>query len=102
MNLLESFLRSRGNLKEMERELASATRPCAAGSTRSSECSDSATGRRASPRRDFGNREGFEAGPCRGGRSGGERREILERLAHKEIGAEEAAEALRALGPAAR
>jgi len=96
MNLLESFLRSRGNLKEMERELG-ISYPTVRGRV---DALVRALG--------FGDQslvaeEDFEAvveaesfaesedqpAACR---------EILERLARKEIGAEEAAEALRGLG----
>ena len=99
MALLESFLRSRGNLKEMERELGvsyptvrarvdslirslglseggAADEPYASEATEASPASPPATDRAA------------------------ERRQILERLARREIGAEEAAAALRDLGGA--
>ena len=102
MSLLESFLRSRGNLKEMERELG-ISYPTVRGkvdalirslglSEGSSEADD-----------DFG--EGFGAGFADGfGEQAeapdatAERRSILERLARKEITAEEAAAALRQPG----
>ena len=61
MSLLESFLRSRGNLKEMEREL-----------------------------------DGFPE-QTDGADPAAERRSILERLARKEISADDAAAALRDL-----
>ena len=102
MSLLESFLRSRGNLKEMERELG-ISYPTVRGkvdalirslglSEGSSEADD-----------DFG--EGFGAGFADGfGEQAeapdatAERRSILERLARKEITAEDAAAALRQPG----
>ena len=102
MNLLESFLRSRGNLKEMERELG-ISYPTVRGRVDAlvralgfgGEAGDE-------PGADFGEGfdEGFEADADaeQDEIQAGERRSILERLAKKEIGAEEAAEALRALG----
>ena len=97
MNLLESFLRSRGNLKEMERELG-ISYPTVRGrvdalirslglSEGSSEGDD-----------DFG--AGFADGfaeQADGADPAAERRSILERLARKEISAEDAAAALRDL-----
>ena len=104
MNLLESFLRSRGNLKEMERELG-ISYPTVRGRVDAlvrvlgfgGEAGDE-------PDADFGEGfdEGFEGDAGADAEQdeiqAGERRSILERLANKEIGAEEAAEALRALG----
>lgn len=98
MGLLESFLRSRGNLKEMERELGisyptvrgrvdALVRALGFGEETADE--DFAA--------DFD--EGFdEAEPATDVKAGLDRREILERLARKEISAEDAAAALRALG----
>jgi len=96
MNLLESFLRSRGNLKEMERELG-ISYPTVRGRV---DALVRALG--------FGDQslvaeEDFEAVVEAESFAESEdqpaaRREILERLARKEIGAEEAAEALRGLG----
>jgi hypothetical protein len=94
MSLLESFLRSRGNLKEMERELG-ISYPTVRGRVdalvRTLGLADGA------PNPDD---EDFEAAPADGpdtSETSAERREILERLARKEIGADEAAAALRAL-----
>jgi hypothetical protein len=98
MGLLESFLRSRGNLKEMERELG-ISYPTVRGRVDAlvralgfgEETADE----------DFGSdfTEGFdEAEPATDAKAGMDRREILERLARKEISAEDAAAALRALG----
>jgi hypothetical protein len=88
MSLLESFLRSRGNLKEMERELG-ISYPTVRGRVdalvRALGLADGAP----SP-----DEEDFDPGASD---ASAERREILERLARKEIGAEEAATALRAL-----
>ncbi|MEO6579376.1 MAG: DUF2089 domain-containing protein [Candidatus Limnocylindria bacterium] len=92
MNLLESFLRSRGNLKEMERELGISyptVRARVDALIRSlglsdgedselSEADDEATPTAADP--------------------ADERRAILERLARREIGADDAAAELRRLG----
>ena len=95
MNLLESFLRSRGNLKEMERELG-ISYPTVRGRV---DALVRALG--------FGDQslvaEDFEAvveaeSLAEGEDQAAARREVLERLARKEIGAEEAAEALRGLG----
>lgn len=96
MALLESFLRSRGNLKEMERELG-ISYPTVRGRVdalvRALGLADGA----APP-----DEEGFatsEAEPTAPAADvAEERRAILERLAKKEINAEEAARALRALG----
>jgi hypothetical protein len=100
MSLLESFLRSRGNLKEMERELG-ISYPTVRGrvdalirslglSEGSSETDD-----------DFGAgfADGFaeQANGTDGADPAAERRSILERLARKEISAEDAAAALRDL-----
>ena len=94
--LLESFLRSRGNLKEMERELG-ISYPTVRGRV---DALVRALG--------FGDADGaaledgeldFEEPAPNDADASARRREILERLARKELGAEEAAEALRALGP---
>ena len=86
--LLESFLRSRGNLRDMERELGISyptvrsrveqlVRSLGFGPRGDDEATDEATGGESAP---------------------ATRQEILERLARHEIGAEEAALAIRALG----
>jgi hypothetical protein len=96
--VLESFLRSRGNLRDMERELG-ISYPTVRGRVDAlvralgfgEETADEELGS------DFG--EGFdEDEPAADVKAGTDRREILERLARKEISAEDAAEALRALG----
>ena len=91
MSLLESFLRSRGNLKEMERELG-ISYPTVRGRVdalvRALGLADGAP----SPEE-----EDFDPDGPGASDASAERREILERLARKEIGAEEAATALRAL-----
>jgi hypothetical protein len=97
MSLLESFLRSRGNLKEMERELGISY--------------PTVRGRVDSLVRALGLSDGGDAGaddqvddddhdaePVPTIDAAAERRSILERLARKEIGAEEAATALRGIG----
>ena len=94
MSLLESFLRSRGNLKEMERELG-ISYPTVRGRVdallRALGLGEGAADAD----------EGFDddlepATPVTD--PAAERRAILERLARKEIGADEAAAALRSLG----
>ena len=92
--LLESFLRSRGNLRDMERELG-ISYPTVRSRV---EALVRALG--------FGPRDGDEASQDEPGAaaaaadraSATSRKEILERLARREIGAEEAAVAIRALG----
>jgi hypothetical protein len=93
MRLLESFLRSRGNLKEMERELG-ISYPTVRGRVDAlvralglSDGADEAAGaidEDAEPEADVVD-------------TGAERRAILEQLAAKQISAEEAATRLRAL-----
>ncbi len=102
MALLESFLRSRGNLKEMERELG-ISYPTVRGRVdalvRALGFGDQPAERDLDAD-DFGS--DFEAEPAEPAIDAevvaAERRRILERLARREIGAEEAAAALRALG----
>lgn len=91
--LLESFLRSRGNLRDMERELG-ISYPTVRSRV---EALIRALG--------FGPRDGDEAAddaPAGGAAdaegAAAERQQILERLARHEIGADEAATAIRALG----
>lgn len=87
MALLESFLRSRGNLKEMERELGisyptvrnrvdSLVRALGLGEAAAATAPDTSEGASATP---------------------GSRLEVLERLARGETTAEQAADAIRAL-----
>jgi len=94
MSLLESFLRSRGNLKEMERELG-ISYPTVRGRVdaliRSLGLSDGTS--EADDDFDAGFGDGFADAPD----PASERRSILERLARKEISAEDAASALRDL-----
>src|SRR5262245_17294954 len=96
--LLESFLRSRGNLRDMERELGisyptvrsrveALVRALGFG-PRDGDEGDDATG--ATP--------GAQSPAGAESAAGATRQEILERLARRDIGAEEAAAAIRALG----
>jgi hypothetical protein len=102
MALLESFLRSRGNLKEMERELG-ISYPTVRGRV---DALVRALGFGDQPAEmdleadDFGSDFAADSSePAVDAEAvAAERRSILERLARKEIGAEEAAAALRALG----
>jgi len=93
--LLESFLRSRGNLRDMERELG-ISYPTVRSRV---EALVRALG--------FGPRDGEEAADDAAAGSGttttttdaaAARQQILERLARREIGADEAATAIRSLG----
>ena len=91
--LLESFLRSRGNLRDMERELG-ISYPTVRSRV---EALIRALG--------FGPRDGDEAaddapvgGATDAAGAAAERQQILERLARHEISADEAATAIRALG----
>ena len=91
VTVLESFLRSRGNLRDMERELG-ISYPTVRARV---EALVRALG--------FGPRDEAEAAPASPASATTEeitaaRREILERLANHELSAEEAAEAIRALG----
>jgi hypothetical protein len=94
MSLLESFLRSRGNLKEMERELG-ISYPTVRGRVdalvRALGLADG-----GAPLEDSEAPDDTDAPLAADAAT--ERRDILERLARKEIGADEAAAALRALG----
>ncbi|HEX7224191.1 MAG TPA: DUF2089 domain-containing protein [Candidatus Limnocylindria bacterium] len=103
LRLLESFLRAKGNLKEMERELG-ISYPTVRGRVdalvRALGLSDDADV--ASPEFDdqAPDADAGEADAIDAEAAAAERRAILERLAKKEIGADEAAAALRALGEA--
>ena len=90
MTLLESFLRSRGNLRDMERELG-ISYPTVRSRV---EALVRALG--FGPRGDDDDTEEAAAAPPVP--AAGSRQEILERLARHDIGAEEAAAAIRALG----
>ena len=89
--VLESFLRSRGNLRDMERELG-ISYPTVRARV---EALVRALG--------FGPRDEPDApAPAAADDSQTGRREVLERLARRELSAEDAAEAIRALGRDAR
>jgi hypothetical protein len=90
MTLMESFLRSRGNLRDMERELG-ISYPTVRSRV---EALVRALG--FGPRGDDDDTDEAAATPP--APAGGSRQEILERLARHDIGAEEAAAAIRALG----
>ncbi len=88
--VLESFLRSRGNLRDMERELG-ISYPTVRSRV---EALVRALG--------FGARDEADAGPAAAAATSetiqAGRRDILERLSRRELSAEGAAEAIRALG----
>ena len=94
VTLLESFLRSRGNLRDMERELG-ISYPTVRARV---EALVRALG--------FGPRDEAEATTAAAATAADDilagRRDILERLSRHELSAEEAAEAIRALGRDAR
>lgn len=95
LTFLESFLRSRGNLKEMERELG-ISYPTVRGRLESLlRAIGLADG--AAPR-DEVEPIGVEPGQRDEGAPSTQRREILERLARGEMNADEAAAAIRSLG----
>ena len=100
LSLLESFLRSRGNLKEMERELG-ISYPTVRGRV---DALVRTLGFGDAPLDDVDLDAELETELDQRERTpddaAADRRDILERLARKEIGAEEAAEALRELGAA--
>lgn len=95
LSLLESFLRSRGNLKEMERELG-ISYPTVRGRVdalvRALGLADGSAIDATDEADDASDDSPADADAAV------ERRSILERLARNEIGAEEAARALRGLG----
>jgi hypothetical protein len=102
LSLLESFLRSRGNLKEMERELG-ISYPTVRGRVdaliRTLGLSDGDVPDADEDLAEAGLDEDVEeAAAADAGAAAAERRDILERLARREISAEQAASALRDLG----
>ena len=98
--LLESFLRSRGNLKEMERELGISYPTVRSRVDALVRAIGLGEGDEAPPEAEAGDEQSVEgtnvAGPA--DPSAAQRREILERLARRELSATDAAEQLRALG----
>jgi hypothetical protein len=97
MALLESFLRSKGNLKEMERELG-ISYPTVRGRVdalvRALGLGEGEEGESEADEAAFA----VEAPEAPDADLAAQRREILERLAKREIAADEAATALRELG----
>lgn len=101
--VLESFLRSRGNLREMERELGisyptvrarveALVRALGFGPRDEADAATSSAADPSQPGGDNPTGDDIQA----------QRRAILERLASRELSAEQAAEAIRALGGASR
>src|SRR5262245_9041373 len=93
--LLESFLRSRGNLRDMERELGISyptVRSRVEALVRAL-----GFGPRAGDDEPVADETGAGAGPASDGDVAAARQQILERLGRKEISAEEAATAIRSL-----
>ncbi|MEX1156368.1 MAG: DUF2089 domain-containing protein [Chloroflexota bacterium] len=90
LTLLESFLRSRGNLKELERELG-ISYPTVRGRVEALLRALGLADEADAP-------DGDESLDEPGADTAAERRSILERLAKREMSADEAADALRALG----
>jgi hypothetical protein len=100
MGLLESFLRSRGNLKEMERELG-ISYPTVRGRVDALVRALGFGDDGADVEENLDEMELPAADDStEADDTGALRRDILERLARREIGAEEAATALRELGGA--
>jgi hypothetical protein len=96
--LLESFLRSRGNLKEMERELG-ISYPTVRGRVDALvRALGLAEGGAPEPMDEVEDQAATTVPAPDEEQRGEQRREILERLARREIGAEDAAAALRELG----
>ena len=99
MSLLESFLRSRGNLKEMERELGISYPTVRARVDALIRSLGLADGTAVDGDDDFGaDLDAASTDEPRLGDLAAERRAILERLARKEMSADDAAAALRELG----
>lgn len=97
--LLESFLRSRGNLREMERELG-ISYPTVRGRVEAL-VRTLGFGPRETVEEDADREPDPDAATARH-TAAPDRASILERLARREITAEEAAAAIRALGPTDR
>ena len=94
LSLLESFLRARGNLKEMERELGISYPTVRARVDALVRALGLADGAASDVDADLEDDQRHAATPD----AADERRAILERLARREISAEDAAAALRSLG----
>jgi hypothetical protein len=96
--VLESFLRSRGNLRDMERELLISYPTVRARVEALVRALGFGPRDEADPVPDAGTRPGVAAAVATADEIQAGRRDILERLAGHEMSAEEAAEAIRALG----
>lgn len=96
--VLESFLRSRGNLRDMERELLISYPTVRARVEALVRALGFGPRDEADPVPDPGTRPGVAAAAATAEEIQAGRRDILERLAGHELSAEEAAEAIRALG----
>src|SRR5688572_2857088 len=96
MALLESFLRSRGNLREMEREL-SISYPTVRGRVEALVRALGFGARGEEPSEDPADAADSAGEPATAA-SGMTRQQVLEQLARHEITAEQAAAAIRALG----
>jgi hypothetical protein len=96
--VLESFLRSRGNLRDMERELLISYPTVRARVEALVRALGFGPRDEADPVPDTGTRPGTAAAIATADEIQAGRRDILERLAGHELSAEEAAEAIRALG----
>lgn len=100
LSLLESFLRSRGNLREMEREL-SLSYPTIRGRVEAL-VKALGLGGAAPDQEPLDGSESASAGATDSAPTASNRRHVLERLSRHEISAEEAAVALRSIGSAAQ
>ena len=100
LSLLESFLRSRGNLKEMERELGISYPTVRSRVDALVRAIGLGEGDEAPLEAEGGDEQSVEGTNVAGlaDPSAAQRREILERLARRELNATDAAEQLRALG----
>ena len=100
LSLLESFLRSRGNLKEMERELGISYPTVRSRVDALVRAIGLGGGDDIPLEAEAGDEERVEATSVAepADPSAAQRREILERLARRELSATDAAEQLRALG----
>jgi hypothetical protein len=101
LSFLESFLRARGNLKEMERELGISyptVRSRLEALLRAIDLADGEAGPVPDEEAAAGAEPATAAEPAGEDLTAAERRAILERLKNKELTADEAAAQLRSLG----
>jgi hypothetical protein len=101
LSFLESFLRSRGNLKEMERELGISyptVRSRLEALLRAIGLADGEAGLAPDDETTGEDVSGTDAGLAGEDPTAAERRAVLERLKNKELTADEAAAQLRSLG----